>query len=124
MVVIAMRQDINLVTEDYYEKEIQYESQIERMKNTQALTRQPEIKLVNKTSTLELTFPNDIIPESGSLLFFRPSNADLDQEVPLSLNDEGKQFIQIKYPEKGYWKAQLTWKSNQKEYFKEQVIIL
>lgn len=124
MVVIAMKQDINLVREDYYEEEIKYESQIERLRNAQALLNQPEIKLVERGSILELSFPEDINPESGSLLFFRPSNAGLDQKVQLKLNEQGKQLIQIKYPEKGYWKAQLTWKSDQKEYFKEQVIIL
>ena len=120
VVYFSFTQDVNLVAEDYYQQEIIYEEQITRIKNTEALAKKPTITL--KTGFVELMFPQELEPK-GSILFFRPSDANLDRRVPIALGANGTQQIDFSTQEKGLWKAKLNWKQGNKEYYQEFVIV-
>ena len=55
MVVISMKQDISLVSTDYYEQEIAYQDQIDRMERTRGLEKQPEILLDRNTGKMNIS---------------------------------------------------------------------
>ena len=46
LVYISMNQDISLVSENYYEQELAYEDQIQRIKNTNNLEEGLALKMV------------------------------------------------------------------------------
>jgi len=56
LVSIAVRQDYDLVDNDYYQKSVNYQQHIEEVKNTEALAE--KIKFEQSTDTLKITFPN------------------------------------------------------------------
>lgn len=120
VVAFSFTQDVNLVTEDYYQQELVYEDQINRIKNTEALVEKPEIVL--KGSYVELSFPAELSPK-GTILFFRPSDANKDRRIAISLGADKKQQIDFSSEQKGLWKAKLNWTQEGKEYYQEFVIV-
>lgn len=121
LVVISVKQDdIHLVTENYYEKEIKYQDQIEREKSAAALDR-TVLEFDNSSKMLLLDLP---VGAKGNLQLFRPSDARLDQEVPLDITSEGKTSIPLEKLKSGYWRVQLTWTENGTEYYEEQKITI
>lgn len=118
---ISMNQDISLVSENYYEQELAYEDQIQRIKNTQSLSERPQVVVNREAAKVQLVFPESLRAsiDEGKLHFFRPSNAALDKDFTISLDQDGKQSFEVKDFSQGLWKAQITWKYRNKEYYQE-----
>lgn len=104
-------EDVNLVADNYYEKEIAYQSEIDKIQNALDLPEQPTINIVGEM--IEIRFP--IILEStdfsGNIHLYRPSDNKNDILVPISLVEQ-KQFIPTAALIDGLWELKLEWKSN------------
>jgi hypothetical protein len=119
LVVISVRQDdIHLVTENYYEKEIKYQDQIEREKSAAGLDREV-LAYDALTKTMVLDLPVGV---KGNLQLFRPSDARLDQELPIDILEEGKTSVPLEKLKSGYWRVQLTWTENGVDFYQEKKI--
>ena len=121
LVVISMRQDINLVAEDYYKQEIEYQAQIDRLKRTQDLPVQPEIHLVREENKVFISLNQENV-EQGAVVFYRPSDANRDKLIDLGTT--GEQVVSTAGWERGLWTVKLRWKSDGEEYYTEQNISL
>ena len=126
MAYISMNQDINLVADNYYEQELAYEDQIERIKNTQGLSEKPQMVLDRVEREARLVFPNELIGKvsEGKVHFFRPSNSALDKEFTIVLDQEGFQAFDISAFPAGLWKAKVSWEWKNREYYEEITIVL
>ena len=64
----------DLVTEEYYKKEINYQEEIDAEKNAQLLSENIEVKTSSKG--VEIYFPKDLKFKEikGIINFYRPSN--------------------------------------------------
>jgi len=119
MIIIAFNSPADLVIKNYYEKGVKYQEQIDRINRTNALSEQADIKFTGRG--LFIRIPKDFPPEKikGEILFYRPSNAEEDWKVPLSVDSSGTVLISTDRLEKGFWKVELSWSSGAKDYFKE-----
>jgi hypothetical protein len=126
MVRQAMQTDVDLVSQDYYQQEIAYQTHMNQVKATRQLADQVTITLAAAAGQLSLVFPADSRPGpvTGQVRFFRPSNAKLDFTLPLQLNQDRQQHIQTRALAKGLWRVQLSWQQNQQDYFLEKTITL
>ncbi len=119
-VVLAFNQRTDLVRADYYEQDQLYDRHIERVNKG----RQPEWRirrsLQREQQALVLDFPaiagRDI---QGTLLLYRPSDASLDRRIALAADDRGRQRIDLNGLAAGRWKAQIEWRSAEREMFVE-----
>lgn len=121
LVVVCLRQDIPLVAADYYDQELKFQDQLDRMKNTNALEEKPVVQ-VDK-GALEIQFSR--LPEikDGALVLFRPSDARLDRKY--SIQGAGSTHrIDLRDIPGGMYKARMTWRMDGKEYFLETAIYL
>lgn len=123
LVTVCMRQDINLVSKEYYKDELAYQDQIERIQNTRDLKEKPVIKRIN-SSTLQLRFNLEAKIQKGELILFSPSNPDLDKSFNLELSHTNTQFINIDSIQKGMYRVKLSWSAAGKQYFHEEVICI
>lgn len=123
VVIFSFQQDVNLVTEDYYQQELVYEDQITRIKNADALPEKPSVELVKAADAVRLTFPSSIIPEEGTVLFFRPSDFTKDKNYKLALNDNNTQAFDFTDMATGMWKVKLEWELAGKSYYQEFMIV-
>lgn len=124
MVVLSMNQKIELVSKDYYAQELVYQNKIDEMNNANSLSKSVEIAITSEGLTL--TFPEDFKSSkvNGTILFFRPSDASKDYKTTLDLNDNLQQGISKNNLSSGMYKMQLSWSSNDKNYFVEKVIVI
>jgi hypothetical protein len=118
LVTVCMRQDINLVSKDYYKEELAYQEQITRISNTVALASKPSISRINSDS-LEIILIQTVA--RGELKLFCPSDPNMDRTFQLKLLDD-RQFINVHSLKHGMYRAKMYWSAEGKDYFFEQII--
>ena len=121
IVMYMMNQDVDLVTDNYYDKEVKYQQQIDTEKRTNALGEDIRVNILNKT--LVVTFP-DSSNVDGELYFYRPSDFKKDFKIPIKIDHKREQAINISKIEKGYWKLKVSWNMNNDEYYSEKSIYI
>ena len=121
-VIFASMQTLHLVSEDYYQEEIAYESRIQEIKNVQELGKQVEVEKVSK-SEFSFRFPASAQQAVGLIQFYRPSDAELDRAFPIKLAD-GKQLIPVDELAGGNWQIQIQWVQDGKAYYQEMDLSL
>ena len=123
---MAMQSDVDLVSKDYYQKEIAYQQHMNTVAQTKENNAEIQVTLAEAAGQLVIAFPEFYAGQkvSGTVKFFRPSEAKLDFEIPINLNDARQQFIPVEKLEKGRWKVQVSSEVNGKNYFTEQIITL
>lgn len=120
LVTISMRQDVDLVAADYYQKELAYQDQIDRLNNTNALGSKPRLE-IQEGKYLTIYFPEMNI-EKGQVHLFRPSDSQMDQRFTLRASSDSVQQFTLKAVERGMYKVKLEWTMAGKEYFMEEII--
>lgn len=111
----------DLVSEDYYKDELNYQQEIDKLNNAAKLKQNV---VIEKTSEgLSIIFPSEFQPNTitGDIQFQRLSSSKLDFELPIKLQTN---TILIKNENivEGKWNVRITWKVNDKEYLLKQQI--
>lgn len=121
MVVISIRMTgIELVTEDYYAEEIKYQDQIDRQTSANYLGREV-IQYDAQQKTLLFDLPKGT---KASLELFRPSDETLDQHLDFEVDTDDKMAVPVEKLKRGYWKVQLRWTEEGKEFYEEKKITI
>ena len=123
---MAMQSDVDLVSKDYYQKEIAYQQHMNTVAQTKENNAEIQVTLAEAAGQLVIAFPEFFQGRqvAGKVNFFRPSDAKLDFETALNLNEGRQQFIPVEKLEPGLWKVRVNSEVNGKSYFTEQVITL
>jgi hypothetical protein len=125
MVFKAMQQDFHLVYEDYYDKEIKYQGEIDRIKNAKELEEGLMIEYLLQEDKVKITYPpTQKKGIKGDILLFRPSDSSLDTSFPVNSGQDGTQFLSTVSLERGLWQVKVKWAYGNKEYQQEKNIIL
>ena len=119
-----MQQDFHLVAEDYYDKEIKYQDEIDKIKNANALKEELVINYIASRKVIVLEFPQEHKNVKGDVYLFRPSNAALDKKYLIKQNDMGHHSVSIGGLDKGLWQIKVSWSHGKVEYQKEKNIII
>jgi len=121
MVFMAMRQDFHLVSDDYYDKEIKYQGEIDNIKNARNLKDGLKIEYLLREGKVKFTYPpehkNSI---KGSIYFFRPSDSSLDTFFPIHSGQDGTQLISVSSLKKGLWQVKVNWNYGSQEFQEEK----
>ncbi|MBK7253217.1 MAG: FixH family protein [Ignavibacteria bacterium] len=110
MVSVSMTKNIDLVSDNYYEKGIKYQDQIDMNKNSAEFS--DKIKTEIKDSGLLIEYSEDLIKGnfSGEIKFYRSSDAKKDFKVNIETDEKGIQLIPVMNLDKGLWKVQFSLK--------------
>lgn len=124
MVAMCVNQKIDLVSPDYYQKELVFQTRIDESKNADALAEKISHAITEKK--LEFFFPKVFSGKkvSGEILFFRPSDASKDYKTAIELNDSVQQSIALTNLSKGMYKMQIAWAADGVSYFMEEIIVI
>lgn len=122
LVTVCMREDVSLVSKEYYREELAYQEQIIRINNVNKLSQRPVIQKTEKFVEVEFAQFSDV--EKGSLKLFRPSDEKMDKVFVLNRSSETRQFFPIENLEKGMYRARLQWTMDGKEFFMEEIIYI
>lgn len=117
LVYFSTRNDILLVEKDYYPKGLKYQHRIDAISNGKRYYDQVSIKQVEKNILVH--FPL-IKPDSGKLVFFRPSDDRFDKSFDIVLDSSYSMLIQGHDFVKGKYRLKISWVSDSSEYFIEK----
>ena len=122
----AMRNSMELVRPDYYEAEIRFQQQIDRVHRTSAIREDVRVAYDPAGRQVVVRIPGDhaVGGVRGAVHLYRPSNASLDRTLDLAVGQDGWQRIGVEDLQAGYWKINVTWSSQGQEYFIEQAVLL
>ena len=122
LVTVCVRQDIPLVTKEYYKEELAYGELMEKISRANSLTVKPEIVL--NDHNLRITYNSFSEITHGEVVLFRPSDPSLDQRFKLNPGTNEFQDFELKQAVPGLYKARLSWEQKGQEYFIEKIIVL
>ncbi len=123
LVVVSMRQQVDLVTPDYYAKELKYQTNIDKTKNYNEL--KSSLKCTIQSENIVIDFPDEHKTEmiTGEVLIYKPSDAKSDKLITIESNN-GQMLIPTSVFKKGMYKVKVDWQVDGIDYFSEQVINL
>ena len=123
--VVTMLTDKNfehdLVTEEYYKKELDFQDQLNKEYNAQSLAE--NLRVEKTLEGVVIHFPQDLEESNltGYVFLYRPSNKQLDIKIPLSITSH-RMLIPEKHLLGGRWNIEVDWKyNNESYYYKEEV---
>lgn len=120
----AFNQEVNLVRDDYYEAEIQFNKKLETIKRTPKLFGNVNTKLIPKYISIKFPSEIDFTKTSGTIYLYRPSDWRLDFEIPLKLDSTGTQLIPTNQMVAGQWKLQIDWTADTSRYFNNKILMI
>ena len=124
--VKAMKQNEDLVSEKYYENELNYGKQYTKMQNAINLKKDVSINYIMANNAIDIAFPNDMDKDkiSGEITFYKPDGQTLDYKVNVRANEDGKQIIPTEKMKKGQWNVIINWAANTTPYYHEESVFV
>lgn len=122
MVYWMSREKIDLVREDYYEDELTYQRQIQRVVNASRLDSSAFVQYQPEKQQIRLNLPNGLV--SGTLLLYCPANREQDVRRLLTKATPKVSTVPMQGRPSGLWRAQLNWSDGQREFYIERELIL
>jgi len=119
-----MNENVDLVTDNYYEKELEYQQQIDKLNRTHNSGMDVNIEIINLN--IVLTFPDSIKTGkiNGNVFLYRPSDSKYDGKLPLQINENGQMIISTKELMIGFWKVKVEWSVDNDSFFSENSLFI
>lgn len=115
--------DHEMVTEEYYKKELNFQGQLDKQQNANNLSER--IVIESNEDGLQIVFPSDFDFKKikGKVSLYRPSNQKLDFEIPISLSSSNLLIPKTNLVD-GRWDISIEWEYEGKEYLNKKEINL
>ncbi len=126
LVFFVSYHDIELVDDNYYQQELAYQDQIDRVNRTRQLDGQMLVTYDRPSGMVLIDYPVESVGVTltGTVTMVRPSNSELDTEFPVSVDSLGRQYIDATQMTKGLWRTKVFWVNGTEDYFSEHVLII
>jgi hypothetical protein len=124
MVFHFMNQRVDLVTDNYYEKTLIYQNNINEAKRSSKIDK--AVVLEYTGNQLKFVFPDSIAPQmsDAELYFYRPSDSKMDFKTLIRVEKNGELVLDISKIVRGYWKVRMKWLMNKESYSIERTVII
>lgn len=124
MVWFCTKQRIDLVSADYYPRELRFQQQINASGNAAGLS-QP-VSVVKLENDIRIQLPQEMKNSnvSGQIWFYCPSDARNDYKLPVQVNADGVQTIPAGNVKPAAYIVKIEWNSGEKNYYSENKIYL
>ena len=123
LVILCYKQDVDLVSNDYYGQEIRFQEKIDATNNVKRSENSINHDVLEKR--IVLTADSVLLSKdfNGTITLFRPSDSKMDVQYTMNFVNH-QQVIESKSLKRGVYKLQLSWVSKQISYFKEEVVFI
>lgn len=121
LVYFCVREDVSLVSSEYYKDELAYQQKLDKINNAQTLAQQPVIS--GQKGKVSVVFGSMDRIERGELNVVRPSNARLDQKFEIVPSQGISNVFVLSRWEPGLYRASVTWTMGGKDYYFEKLIV-
>lgn len=121
----AFQQDNSLVMDNYYEEDIKYQQQYDKIKNTSELTTKVKVDFDGAKGEILLTFPPDSTAiTTGNVWVYHPADKSADTKYDFSLSKTNMYQIKVDQMSKGRLKVKIDWERAGVKYYQEEEIII
>ena len=122
LVALTTTQRVDLVSEDYYVLELDFQNKIDKTHRAQSLAEPLNWKMTE--TTLEVGFPKDFSHENlaGKIRFYCPADNTKDTDFAIMPNAENQQTIPLAKLQPGRYLLQFDWKNGETTYWNEGVV--
>jgi hypothetical protein len=126
LIALACSQKVDLVSKDYYEQELRFQSQIDRAERTRRTAGQASIAYDPARQCITVSLPPGHVHGNvwGSVQLYRPSAAGMDRAVKLDPDASGVQRLDAAGLAPGLWKIRLSWTVDHQDYYLENQVIV
>ncbi|WP_089352378.1 FixH family protein [Flavobacterium sp. ov086] len=113
--------DNDLVVEEYYKHDSQFQDEMARIQNAHDLQQKPSI--VYTENGVKIAFPATFESDKvkGNILLYRPSNKKFDFDTQIALTNSSLLIPQKKLI-KGRWDVNMEWEYKGTKYLSKEVI--
>jgi len=124
LVGLCLWHGVDLVSADYYDRELRYQEQLERMARTRALGSGLEVTYDLDADAIRIRLPSrgQDPPPTGVIHLYRPASAQEDRRLTLDLDPTGRQTLDARALKPGLWRVRLTWSLAGQEYYDDQKV--
>ncbi|GJQ32426.1 MAG: hypothetical protein HBSAPP04_12650 [Ignavibacteriaceae bacterium] len=124
MVIFTFSQDVELVTDNYYEKELKYQDELGKM--NKALALPDSLKMSMDRFELNISYPQSLLKNKlvGTIHLYRPDQRKFDYDVDVKYDDSGRQTINMSGKAPGKWKISISLNDGEHDYLFKDVIFL
>lgn len=126
LVVLACRQTSDLVSTNYYEDEVRFQTQIDRLQRARNLSSPAQISYDAASQKIIFTLPAEHARTQahGSIQLYRPSAAQQDREFELQPDQNGSQILDAKTLLPGLWEVRVLWSANGLDFRADEKIVV
>lgn len=117
LVFSSMNQHIELVSENYYDEEIQFQQKIDRIKRTNALAE--PLRWTVEGTQLKIQFPANVGVPAGKIHFYCPANSQHDRVMTLTPDQYQVEQVSLSSLPAGHYTFQIDWSANGQGYWNE-----
>ena len=115
--------DNELVVEEYYKHDANFQEEIDRVQNAQDLNHKPIITKTAEGITIEFPQEFNATQITGTVSLYRPSNKKLDFDTPISLSNPTLLIPKSKLVG-GQWDINMEWQYAGKKYLTKEPIYI
>jgi len=121
-VTFCIGHSTDLVAADYYEQEVEYQRQLDRMERTRELSGPASVSYEAGSGIIRIQLPpkHAALKPHGAIHLYRPSRAELDQIRRLEVTAAGEQLLDAQALLPGLWDVRVLWTVNGEEFFVNQ----
>ncbi len=123
MVIKASQTNVNMVQENYYDQDLNYE-QFRKSRQNGLIPGLMTIQYIPDNGKVQIGFPSGDQNITGVVKLYRPSNNGWDQTMTIDLDDQNRMEVAVSQLARGYWKILVHWESDGKSYYREEPLIL
>lgn len=124
LVFRTAHENIDLVTEDYYQQELEFQNRIDQREASSRLGADPVVNIT--ADSVEIIFPDSVARQgiAGRALFYRASDASRDVVLELQTGITGVQRVARSQFATGSYQLKLTWMSGGHPYYFEKQLYI
>lgn len=116
--------DHALVSEHYYQDDINYQQHYNKLVNTRNLDRNLLILEDEARKLIKLHFPIEVGQPAGEVKLFCPSASKEDVTVSIKTDNRGIQLVSTQDLKPGMWRIKVDWEAEGVPYYNEEVVQL
>ena len=122
MVYKCTLQKTELVTTDYYDKELQYQTLINSASNANNMAS--KVRVAQEEKGIFVRMPLEAIAAKGTVEFYRPSDATKDFSASLETDKNGIQFFDRQKFVQGVYTIKVNWEKDNKQFYTEKYLYI
>ena len=118
MVYRSTFQNRDLVVDNYYQKDLEYQSHLNRVSNAKKLD--VDLKITKEDGPfVSFSFPKEVKNIEGKILFYRSSDKGQDVRIGIKVDENNNFVFPTAKLKKGGWRVKVDWEGDNIPFYKE-----